>query len=194
MSNNKTDSFNRCHPLLERKRVPCELVLPSSGSNSNNSCPSLTRVRAIYALRILQGYCSIPGGSGATERAIRVEISDEYTKCNDNVLSNKDLPRFPNYQRDQVRCSPKVSNIRLSHDTHKKIQLGLSALLSPFAVDRTPIILSGSQQQSIHTKDYYNQCNSQLHNTPSSCNVVDPVDKINLYELNVSESDFADLR
>jgi len=143
-------------------------------------------------LRILQGYCSIPGGgSSATERAIRVEISDEYSKCKDSDLSNTDPSRFPDHRRGQVYCSPNASNIGEWHNTHKSIKLGQCTHASPFS---TPQNLSGLKHQSTPVSNCNNQFMTQSQNNPSSLNRSDHADAIHLYELNFGESDFADLR
>lgn len=81
-SKEKKGTFNRCSPLLERKHVPCEVI--SFGSNKSGTTSTVgvnvaSKRRENFTLRVLEGHrkCSESGG---LEKAIRLEISDEYRR------------------------------------------------------------------------------------------------------------------
>jgi hypothetical protein len=83
-----TAVFDRENPLFERIAVPFEVVSFSSTHGGNTalgaSAPaSAGKRRENLTVRILQGHRSSRNGSGEKERVIRFEISDEFNTIDD---------------------------------------------------------------------------------------------------------------
>lgn len=172
-------TYNRCQPLLERNNVPCEhIVLEEKGSSSGKV---LSKNVEFYTLRILQGHRQVGRTSHTTERAIRLELSDE----NKKTRTTKRLPH--NASKSSVGDVFKHSN-----SSKEKMTSGpINFCSSPFASHFTPSCSSSNdhfQKGKFETKDY-----SQLLDDSSSIESRDN-GPIQLYELEVGESDFADLQ
>ncbi|GFH57793.1 hypothetical protein CTEN210_14269 [Chaetoceros tenuissimus] len=72
MKPNENAVFNRGKPLLERKHVPCEVLM----SKDRGSRPTSKR-RNTFTLRVLQGH-RVSNQGTTSERVIRIELSNEY--------------------------------------------------------------------------------------------------------------------
>ena len=163
-----SSSFNRNTPLFEKKNIPCEFVHVNDENRSGIYERGAQKRRFRFALRLLQGSRRIPSGDGATERAIRLEISDEYRKCTD--LNDAD----GNEKRNMDRASMKVD----TGNSRTPVSIRF-----PVLQDRSNIIKgNGSKKKNLDMT----QCDE----------VVSIIDKspVHIYELEVGESDFAQLQ
>jgi len=165
-----TVDFDRSNPLFERNVVSFEVV--TTPSNNNNASSSSTnndnnKRNGNFTVRILEGRRSAASsGGGDGERVIRFEMSNE---C--NLLEDS--------SQHQLQCTPSRSS-RTTPIIH-----------APFmTVDR-----GGEQGHNSTTMmqgpNHYRQSpHTKLHTTQQkSLNL-----PIELYELEVGESDFAALR
>ena len=173
--------FDRQSPLFEKGRIPFEvLYLGTSSTSLSNALVNIQaeKKHAYYTLRILQGRRPIPSQQhGGTERAIRLEISDECSHFvsksqNENTHSNKNIANLN-----------LMSSIPLPRHTHtqprQQSQPPSQNYPSPNSGMKPPIMMQ--QQPTNSLKDQ--------HHPPVI--VSGPV---NLYELEVGETDFCELR
>ena len=170
--------FDRSNPLFERNSVPFEVITSpnntfGSGQPSNNNASTTNTHHGNFTVRILQGHRPATGNSGGDkERVIRFEMSDE---C--NLIDNL----------------PATSNTGLHTQQHHTPNRPTPIIHAPFlTADRgqgQSSIMQQRQQPPPHqTTPYTNR--EELYPRQSSL----PTRPIELYELEVGESDFADLR
>ena len=167
----KSSYFNRCTPLLERKRVPCEIITlafqskNNSCSASNDNATVQSKRRETFTLRVLEGYRTnnheVAGGG--TERAIRLELSTEFRNQSMKVNTNQCTP-----QRESIRRIQTHNNSSMPSMIHN--------LSSPLLSNTRHSFSCSSSDEA-----------TQQHDS----NISVP---IHLYELEVGESDFAALQ
>ena len=161
--------FDRANPLFERDNVPFEVLTHSGAQGSSDST---SKRRETFTVRILQGHRSPKNGSGDRERVIRFEMSDE---CNVIDLNTRNS-----------------NNVRApTHDTPSRSSLLYSLPNMPNI--NAPIIMSdtGRGHTVMRTPGH------QMRFPVSGCDLTPkaiPHLPIELYELEVGESDFAELR
>jgi len=101
--------FDRSRPLFERKRIPCEVhircVEPNgmAGSNSTHLTNNAGRVQILkkcvnFTLRVMQGTRASNLGSSTNEKALRFELSDEYSKSLENLSIETQLGSIQLYE------------------------------------------------------------------------------------------------
>ena len=167
-------TFNRCQPLLERNNVPCEHIVLEEKGNSTRKV--LSKNAEFYTLRILQGHRQIGKTPHTTERAIRLELSDE----NKKARPQKRLPLYRN--------KSSVRDAFNQNSTKDKMTPGPINFCSPPFASQHFTPNENFKMTISKTKDY-----SQRLDDSSSIESHDN-GPIQLYELEVGESDFADLR
>jgi len=160
--------FDRSNPLFERNIVSFEVVTTQTPNNNNASCTNNNKHNDNFTVRILEGRRSASSGGGEGERVIRFEMSNE---CN---LVGDSLPTHHKHQ-----CTPSQSS-------------------------RTPIIHAPFMTvdrggQGHHSTMMQGGPNHHNHQSPHKRLQPQPQQKslnlpIELYELEVGESDFAALR
>ncbi len=154
----KSSRFDRCNPLLERRHVPCEFIAIAGKDHDGaiDARSNIARSKRPFTLRILEGHRTNKD-HGRIERAIRLEISDEYRSQHLTVPpqsqseQNDINPLFPVRNLCEHGLLTPVDNI-CSRSTNKEV---LCSITSP---------------------------------------VIEEVDPVKLYELEVGESDFAALQ
>jgi spindle assembly abnormal protein 6 len=173
----KTSFYNREKPLLERKHVPCELVVSQKDGTTGPRNDLLHKSKGLFTLRVLQGHRSISQSSGATERSIRLELSDEYRRIESHRITEKHLNRFNDTFKQSI---DPTQNIR--HNPPGPIHF--PALQQ--SQSQVPVHFASLQTISCANTDgeSYGDSNDTLNE--GRC--------VNLYELEVGESDFAQLR
>lgn len=166
----KQSKFNRCRPLLERKHVPCEVISIDHHAHQQSSPHPgvmmdgrnlLPKRHEYFTLRILEGHRTNKD-HGRIERAIRLEISDEYRGSQQNKLSNDG-------NNDDIPFSPSLR--------HRSNNIMFNSTI---------------------TMGSYRQTNTVNHNdccpTGNGEFIDGNSDPVQLYELEVGESDFAVLQ
>ena len=168
MTTSVAADFDRSNPLFERNVVSFEVVTTSPNNNNNNAASTTNAKRnSNFTVRILEGRRST-SSSGGGERVIRFEMSNE---C--NLVVDSSSPT------QHQQCTPSRSN-RTTPIIH-----------APFmTVDR-----GGGQGH--HSTMMQGGPNHHHHQSPHT--KLRPQQKslnlpIELYELEVGESDFAALR
>lgn len=178
MNERGNSTFNRSRPLLERKNVPCEVIAIESKKNGAIGNNVISKRREYFTLRLLEGYRRSATNEERSERAIRLELSDEYrnhflkAKLNNNAF-NEDYGGG-----NRSPFSP-IRDLRRHHDT----RLSFNSMSSP----------SPHQAPLWSTSDYStggqsivdSQCDEMARNN---------FGPLHLYELEVGESDFAALQ
>ena len=173
--------FNRCHPLLERKCVPCEKIRYTSKHQTRgvkNEKP-LSKTASFYTLRILQGHKSKTTAEGIlNERAVRLELSNEYTKIHSAPPSLSSIP-LHDAQNGGIFSPGSTKNVASDQSSLCK------SLLTP------PLHSSGN----INDKRFVSSGGPfyMPEPLPPASKIVDS-EPIHLYEMEVGESDFADLQ
>lgn len=159
--------YNREKPLLERKHVPCEFVVaPEEMEKSGCRLITNSKRKLLFTLRVLQGHRPIPNNLSQTERSIRLELSDEHRKYGQIV--GRDKPHKGSFSY-VVSSPPSFSQTNQN--------------LGPFYF---PIC----QQNTYSSRDTAND-EAMIDEMISQS---DDSKTISLYELEVGESDFAQLR
>lgn len=168
---NGTSTFNRCRPLLEKKHVPIQCISfgsRTSGTISTNGDNQqiISKRKEYLTLRVLEGHRTFGDESRGFERAIRLEISNEYKtqkqKCDQK--KNFSPPQNPR----KIDCSSSMFN---------------TVMLSPFMkmpVQSSKPCSDGDNNNRLENEDYIFDEMVQMDSNP-----------IQLYELEVGESDFA---
>ena len=177
--------FDRSNPLFERNVVPFEVVTSSSNNqgNSNNtlaqptSAPSSSsnKRQGNFTVRILQGQRVATrnvNGGGDRERVIRFEMSDECNLICDSSESHAGM----NAGQQSTPCRGNTPIIHAPFMTADRGQ-GQSMMMQGPS-HQSPYTSNRSGFRGLHPKE----------------SVSSTADNLNLYELEVGESDFADLR
>ena len=162
----KSQSFyNREKPLLERKHVPCELITPNDGKIGQEQ--QLSKRKVYFTLRVLQGHRVMPNNIGSSERSIRLELSDEHRK---NGKQSNACARKKEQQQNSMHMSHLGSSSQWQFPSHGPIHF--------------PVIqhLPAAEDENNHGCVEDDEI------------LIDSSSTINLYELEVGESDFAKLR
>jgi len=177
-------SYNRQEPLLERKRVPCELILSSTSSN-NAGGEVLSKTKVFYTLRLLEGQRPINNlNGGGTERAIKLELSNEYSKFH-NLTTMDDHHQSTHFPQTGHH-SPKIGSSVLSSPNvvpSNKVRIPHSIGCIGLSNSASPLRQSGV----LCSNDFMQKNNSCIQPVAST-------DPIHLYDLEVGESDFSDLQ
>lgn len=160
--------YNREKPLLERKHVPCEFIL-SPEEMEMSGCRSIasSKRKLCFTLRVLQGHRPIPNSISQTERSIRLELSDEHRKH--RQIIGRDKPKkgtFACAVSSPPCFSQKIQNV------------------GPFHFPICQQNNYSTTRDTINDETVLDEMNSQS----------DASKTISLYELEVGESDFAQLR
>lgn len=168
-------SFNRNKPLFERKSVPCEFF-QCSDENRNIFCERGSQRRKVkFTLRLLQGHRCISNGNQTTERVIRLEISDEYRKC-----ENHNLIPSEKHLEGQLGHS---SFRNPSNSSSGSSNSALSSIRFPVLQDRSNFHSKDIKRDDAVSIDRYDDGAAMNDKTP-----------VNVYELEVGETDFAKLQ
>jgi spindle assembly abnormal protein 6 len=168
--------FDRENPLFERNAVPFEVVSSSSAhggntafgasaSDSISAAISAGKRRDNFTVRILQGHRSSRNGSGEKERVIRFEISDEFNTFDDF----SDCPSGCRYG------IPKTPIIPIIHAPFMSADRG-----------RGPSTMQAPGHPNLHASGGRKMFPKESSHVPSR--------PIELFELEVGESEFSDLR
>ena len=175
--------FDRSNPLFERNVVPFEVVTSSSNQGNNHgntlaqptsaSSSSSNKRQGNFTVRILQGQRRNNNGGGDRERVIRFEMSDECNLICDSSESHAGM----NAGQQSTPCRGNTPIIHAPFMTVDRGQ-GQSMMMQGCPSHQSPYTSSRSGFRGLHPKE-------SLSST---------VDNLNLYELEVGESDFADLR
>lgn len=167
-------TFNRCCPLLERRYVPCEFItfgINKNGAAGTNSV--ISKRRESLTLRIFEGHRSHNDG-GEIERAIRLELSDEYRREVSNHTRKQNVERIPSSPNRDSRRHDQVPSSMIEHFSPK---------------------LSNNVQPSLHPPNAYNMTSEHKNNNyhyGEASNMDSSL--VQLYELEVGESDFMELQ
>ncbi|KAL3823562.1 hypothetical protein ACHAXA_002903 [Cyclostephanos tholiformis] len=165
-----TAIFDRENPLFERNNVPFEVVSSSSTHGSNTAfgggaSVATNKRRENFTVRILRGHRSQKKSSGEKEHVIRFEISDEFNLIDD----------FPDGSSGCMYGIPNTPTIPIIH--------------APFmTADR------GQRQSTMQVPSHQNLSASGGHKVYPKESSHIPSRPIELFELEVGESDFSDLR
>ncbi len=168
--------FDRANPLFERDNVPFHVFTYSNTQGSsgapNGSASATSKRDGTFTVRILQGHRSPKNGSGERERVIRFEMSDE---CNLIDSSLHSQSRNLNPVRVPLQSTPSRSSLQYLPNIHAPIMMA--------DVGRG----HATMQTAGHQMRYPND-GTALHSKTIS------LLPIELYELEVGESDFHELR
>lgn len=162
--------FDRANPLFERDNVPFEIITCSGSSEA----PTTSKRYGTFTVRILQGHRPPKNGSGEKERVIRFEMSDE---C--NLLDDKSNERSRNVGGVPSHSSPGRRTFQYQVPSTSNIHI-------PSMMTDSVRGLS-SMQIPIHQMGYSSSGRTLYVNDTQHL-------PIELYELEVGESDFSDLR
>ena len=167
-------SFDRTNPLFERNTVSFEVVTSSSVNDANTSNASNnTKQHGRFTVRILQGHRQQKnGGGGAMERVIRFEMSDE---C--NIIADSSETHQSTFIATDIHTltpTPPMIHFPLMTADRGRTQSTMMQTISQKAVH------SSGGRKLLHSKEEMN------HHIPSR--------PIELYELEVGESEFENLR
>ena len=185
--------FNRSYPLFERKRVVCQVLSTPTTDKSNTSIglrnsQNIFEQNIFYTLRVLDGTRSSQENKKCIERVIRIELSDECSKY-ELDCSNMD-------QRDN--CIGEQNNFQTCHHSnnsavHTPIKSHQSTLKKGSWSDNAQNMLfndtasvTGQRLQNEDTTYKYSTSNTGIHIVDAS--------PIKIYELEIGESDFIELR
>jgi len=162
--------FDRSNPLFERNVVSFEVVTTPTSTNNNNAASSTNNANenkrnGNFTVRILEGRRSETNSSGG-ERVIRFEMSNECNLVDD----------FSSSTHHQQQCTPSRSRTPIIHAPFMTVDRGGQSRHSTMMQGGPP-----PYHQSPHTRS--------SHPKQKSLNL-----PIELYELEVGESDFAALR
>jgi spindle assembly abnormal protein 6 len=165
--------FDRDNPLFERNSVPFEVLT----ADATNNEASETRTN-VFTVRILQGHRPFRNGNGR-ERVFRFEMSDE---CNL-------VKATPDFDRSQG-CSTPQNNGR-SRGMHLQRTPKLPIIHAPF--------MTADRGKEPMWTQHRGHCNEHGHDNTFQYNLPKKPTaitnrSIELYELEVGESDFAELR
>ena len=170
--------FDRANPLFEHDNVPFHVFTysgaPGSSEAPNGSGSATSKRNRTFTVRILQGHRPPKNGSGERERVIRFEMSDE---CNliDNSLNNQS--RNINTMGVPLQSTPNRSSLHYSLPNLPHAPIMMTDVGIGHATMQTP----GHQMR-------YPSNGTDLQ-TKSIAHL-----PIELYELEVGESDFHELR
>ena len=163
-----SSSFNRNAPLFEKQYIPFEFLQVCDENKGGIYERGVPKRRLRFALRLLQGNRNVPNNVGATERAIRLEISDEYRKCTE--LNGMDEIERRNSIHAPMKVNSENGNMPMS-------------IRFPVLQDRSNFVQNNdSKKKSIDIT----RCEEGI--------VVIDKSPVNIYELEVGESDFAQLQ
>ncbi len=171
----RTAFYNREKPLLERKHVPCEVVSQKEGPAAGPCNSVQPKSNGIFTLRVLQGHRSVSQSNGNTERSIRLELSDEYGLVNPHRNSTKYCSNRLDDTLDTAIGNPSQSHQRQN-------------FTGPIHFPAFQQRQMNSLSHSIHSPNIVEESYTESNRTLSKGRCV------NLYELEVGESDFAQLR
>uniref|UniRef100_A0A7S4V816 Spindle assembly abnormal protein 6 N-terminal domain-containing protein n=1 Tax=Ditylum brightwellii TaxID=49249 RepID=A0A7S4V816_9STRA len=173
--------FDRANPLFERARVPCDLIIHHPGNNNNvvSSHPSKKVVH--YTLRILEGRRPIPGG---TERAVRIELSDECNRFRSNAHHSSGSVTSCGSHR-------KKNAIKHGHQHEPSYQHHQNLTPSSSVGQQPPVMMMQNRPPPPIMQDSSGRGASQLLDQHTVAVMTGP---IQLYELEVGETDFSELR
>jgi len=161
--------FNRQNPLFERARIPFEVLHIGNLTTSNANGISLHTEKKVqhFTLRILEGRRPIPNQQHVgTERAIRLEISDE---CSHFHRKSKLFPTANNFTQNlKLPATPYHGNRSFSD-----VNQSLGNNNPPIMMQKQPMFSAQDEKR------------------PASGAYSGPV---HLYELEVGETDFCELR
>ena len=183
--------FNRSYPLFERKRVECQ-VFSTSAANDNNMSSGLRNTQNIfeqnifYTLRVLDGTRSSPENKKCIERVIRIELSDE---CSKYEVNNSNLEQRRN-------CIEEQNNFQTTHHSknnalHTPMRSHQSTLEKGSWCDDTQAAFRNNVApgQRLQNEDGFFQ-----YSTSRTGNHIVDASPIKIYELEIGESDFIELR
>lgn len=188
--------YNRCAPLLERKHVPIQLIdIPTERGKNGVDSSALPKRRAFFTLRVLQGHRPTPGFAGSTERAIRLELSNEYGKIEERIGINSIDNARADKRFDMGYASPNLPKQRNINNAYHNCQgpihfpslhrtgagSKMSSHVMGLPISTRPVRDKAQDEGKYDATVDVNS--AQRDNTP-----------IQLYELEVGESDFAQLR
>ena len=166
-------TFNRSCPLLERKHVPCEVITFGMGKNGVTGAKNvMSKRQKNFTLRLLEGHRS-NDDNGGIERAIRLELSDEYGREVSNRTIHKNVERSPFSPTRDSRRHDQVSSSMIQHFSPRLSSNSQSSL---------------SPDDHVRAKKHKNDTYQYIETTN-----MDPT-LIHLYELEVGESDFVALQ
>lgn len=165
-------TFNRYNPLLEKKHVPCEFIKLCGKKNGSTAGSNiLSRRRESFTLRVLEGHRTT-NDHGGIERAIRFEISDEYRRQCSNKATKQNSDGNP------------FSPFRGARRTNDGASLSMLHMISSPSISNC---LQSSQKCSGENF----QANGEYKYGEMAHIESQPIE---LYELEVGESDFAALQ
>lgn len=182
-ANNCGGTFDRNNPLFERQRVPCQFQSDVGGGNAiSSNCNGNVGVASktiCYTIRILEGRrpCNGGGGSGM-ERCIRFEITDECAH-HDATCSSSYLGFGSPLHAPPVFSVPSASSVSCSGGPP---MMQMQMQMQP--INRT----------ANHQPYYHAESGMQCGSTTCATNISAAAATINTYELEVGETDFAQLR
>ncbi|KAL7470302.1 hypothetical protein ACHAXS_010536 [Conticribra weissflogii] len=162
-------SFDRMNPLFERNHVPFEIVSFSNmaDDNASKNPANPDKKYGEFAVRILRGHRPARTGDGS-ERVIRFELSDEF-----NRISAVSTERV--YTRDALSNG----NMQQHHQPPNN------------PIIRAPFMRADLHACNVH-HSYHKEKYSDFQINESKYN--NSILPIQLYELEVGESDFSSLR
>ena len=161
--------FDRANPLFERYAVPFE-VISSSNDHGSNAVSNASASVAIgkkcgsFTVRILQGHRPPRNGGGDKERVIRFEMSDECNLIDDSLDG-------PSASMNGISQTP----IPIIHAPFMTADRGRGQSTIPATGHQTVYANGGHKVYQKETRHV-------------------PTRPIELFELEVGESDFSDLR
>jgi len=158
--------YNREKPLFERKHVPFELIASNDHGKIGHGPKSLSKRKAFFTIRVLQGHRAIQNNAGSSEKSIRLELSDEHRKVGKQTSS---------FARKNVQQNPMV-HVESKPMSHWQLP------------NHGPIHFPAMQH--LPAAEFVDN-NSSIEDDEV---LIDSLNAINLYELEVGESDFAQLR
>ena len=160
-------SFDRSNPLFERNTVSFEVVTSSIINDANTSNASNKKQHGSFTVRILKGHRPQKNGGGAVEHVIRFEMSDE---CNLIADSSE------TYQSTITTGIPKTPTPMI----HFPLMTADRGRMQSTMMQQT------SNQKAVHLSGGRNLRSKESNHIPAR--------PIELFELEVGESDFDDLR
>ena len=181
--------FDRINPLFERNYVPFDIIaIPNTthGNKDHNSSSANikeSKRNGNYTVRILQGHRPARKGGGE-ERVIRFEMSDEY-----NLIDNS--LQCPLYPREHARGTPS-NNRGLQNPRQQQQQTpNVPIIEAPFMTSGRG---RGYPMMQPHHEFHHGYDTSNTIYSQRNQSISTPNRPIELYELEVGESDFSDLR